>query len=173
MRLVEEDITEWKWLLIAVHSAMQGVFVLALSFGNGLLTLKSSHSSAWLKAYRSGSPWPQKLDLDYFLELYAKAKKHVLSRVTSQPKFVVTPEHDKAVRKLNDLRNGFIHFGAQGRLIELAGLPIICLRCLDVVEYLGWQSDVVMWRSVSQSNRARRALNALRRRLLSLEREYQ
>ncbi len=172
-RLVEKDVTEWKWLLIAVHSAMQGVFVLALSFGNGLLTLKSSHASAWLKAYRSGSPWPQKLDLDYFLELYTKTKKHVLSRAPSQPTFVIAPAHDRAMKKLNDLRNGFIHFGAQGWSIELAGLPTICLPCLDVAEYLGWHSDVVMWRSVTQSKRARQALNLLRRRLGRLEREYQ
>jgi hypothetical protein len=170
---VEGEIAEWKWLLIAVHSATQGMFVLALSFGNGLLTLKSSHASAWLKAYQSGSPWPQKLDLDYFLELYAKSKEHVLSRASSQPQLVVTREHDKAMKKLNDLRNGFIHFGAQGWSIELAGLPTICLRCLDVAEYLGWRSDVVTWRSVAQSKRAQRALNALRRRLRSLEREYQ
>jgi hypothetical protein len=170
---VASDITEWKWLLVTVHSATQGIFVLSLSAGNGLLTLKSSHAKAWLKAYETGAPWPQKLDLDYFVELYRKTKIHVFLRDTSPTKLVATAEHDKAIRRLNDLRNGFVHFGVQAWSIELAGLPTICLRCLEIGRYLGWQSGAVYWTSVRQSTRARRSLNSLCRTLERLEREYQ
>lgn len=166
--LVKHDLSEWKWLLESVHSATQGLFVLALSRGNGLLTLKSTHAAAWLEAYESGGPWPQKLDLDYFLELYAKAKEHALRGSG----FAATTAHDEAMTKLNDLRNGFIHFGAQGWSIQLAGLPSICIRCLEVAEHLGWMSGAVRWRSAAQSRRAKQALRALTRDLSSLSNAY-
>ncbi len=44
--LVRSDPREWKWLLLAIHSAVQGTFVLALDRGNGLLTLRSKHAVA-------------------------------------------------------------------------------------------------------------------------------
>jgi hypothetical protein len=138
------------------------MFVLALSLGNGLLTLKSSDAAAWLKAYETGGPWPKKMDLDYFMELYKKAKSRL-------PATAVAAEHDDAMRRLNELRNGFIHFGAQGWLIQLAGLPGICRRCLDVAEQLGWRSELVFWRTQAQSQRARRYLKTTRRELVRLE----
>lgn len=167
---VGADISEWKWLLIAVHSAVQGIFVLALSRGNGLLTLKSSHAAAWLKSYQRGLPWPDRLDLDYFLELHAKAKRHILCPPGA---FITTAAHDEAMRKLNDLRNGFIHFGAQRWSIELAGLPTISLQCLAVAEHLGWVAGCITWHSISQATRTRRALRIAIKHLRQLETEYQ
>jgi hypothetical protein len=166
--LVREDVLEWKWLLEALHSGAQSIFVLALSRGNDLLTLKSSHAAAWLRAYESGAPWPKKLDLDYFLELYAKVKEHVL-RGTA---FSVTRAHDDALDKLNNLRNGFVHFGASGWSIELAGLPSICLRALEVADAVTGAPGVIHWRSVAQSRRVRQASRSIAKGLNSLAKEY-
>lgn len=160
---VEGDPREWKWLLIAVHSATQGMFVLSLSRANGLLTLKSSHAAAWLKAYEMGGKWPEKIDLDYFLELYNKVKKH------SSSAGVFTTDHDDAMRRLNDLRNGFIHFGRQGWSIELAVLPTICRRAFEVVDALGWKCDFVYWGTQAQSKRARRSIRIALREFARLE----
>jgi len=167
--LVRHDVQEWKWVLEAVHAAAQGVFVLGLSRGNGLLTLKSSHAAAWLRAYESGSPWPKKLDLDYFLELYEKTKHHVLRG--SSPS--VTEAHDTAMEKLNNLRNGFVHFGAQGWSIELAGLPSICLRALEVTDAVILVSGAVRWRSAAQLQRVRQASRSLTRNLSALAVAYE
>lgn len=166
--LVQHEVLEWKWLLEALHAGIQGFFVLGLSRGNGLLTLKSSHAAAWLKAYESGGPWPKKLDLDYFLDLYAKAKQHVLRGSN----FSVTEEHDKAMEKLNSLRNGFVHFGAQGWSIELAGLPSICLRALEVADAVARTPGAVRWRSTAQSRRVRQASRSLTKGLSALEKAY-
>ena len=168
MPLVRRDVSEWKWLLEALHAGAQGIFVLALSRGNGLLTLKSSHAAAWLKAYQSGGPWPKKLDLDYFLTLYAKVKEHVL-RGTA---FSVTQAHDDALDKLNNLRNGFVHFGAQGWSIELAGLPSICLRTLEVADAVAGAPGVIHWRSVAQSKRMRQTSRSIAKGLSALAKEY-
>jgi hypothetical protein len=164
-QIVGNDPAEWKWLLVATHSATQGMFVTALSLGNGLLTLKRGHAAAWLNAYRNGGPWPPKLDLDYFLELYGKAKSHIVKNGSWQ----TTDHHDDAMRRLNDLRNGFIHFGAQAWSIEIAGLPSICLRCLEMVHYLGWHSGVVYWRTLAQGNRALKSLRSAMRALRTLD----
>ncbi|HEY7641725.1 MAG TPA: hypothetical protein VH814_18485 [Steroidobacteraceae bacterium] len=162
--LVESDPAEWKWLLIAVHSATQGMFVLALSLGNDLLTLKAKHAAKWLEAYRSGQPHTGKLDLDYFEELYRKAKEH--------SKFAASEFHDNAIKRLNELRNGFIHFHAQGWSIELAGLPTICLYNLEIVEHLGWRFGGIYWHTDAQSKRARRYLRQLTRELKRLHDDY-
>lgn len=166
--LVARNALEWKWLLEALHAGIQGIFVLALSRGNGLLTLKSSHAAGWLKAYESGGPWPRKLDLAYFLELYTKAKQHVL-RGTA---FSVTEAHDKALEKLNELRNGFVHFGAQAWSIELTGLPSICLRALEVADAVAQAPGAVRWRSAAQSRRVRDASRCLSKSLSSLAKAY-
>ena len=166
--LVRRDVLEWKWLLEALHGAIQGIFVLALTRGNGLLTLKSSHAAAWLKAYESGGPWPKKLDLEYFLDLYAKVKEHVLRGSA----FSITLGHDKAFEKLNNLRNGFVHFGAQAWSIELAGLPSICLRALEVADAVTHTPGSVRWRSAAQSKRVRQASRSLNRSLSALAKGY-
>lgn len=160
---VEDDPAEWKWLLIAVHSATQGMFVLSLSRENCLQTLKSSHAAAWIKAYETGGKWPEKTDLDYFLKLYEKAKKQISTTCN------VTVDHDDALQRLNDLRNGFIHFGPQGWSIELASLPSTCRRSFEVVDALGWKSDFVSWRNQAQSKRARRSIRIALREFARLE----
>jgi hypothetical protein len=152
-----------------IHSATQGMFVLSLSRGNRLLTLKPSQAAAWLEAYQTGPPWPTKMDLDYFSELYKKSKNLLPAAGDSGAEWFVSVVHDKAIHLLNDLRNGFIHFGAQGWIIDLAGLPGMCVRCLEVVDYLGWQSGRVVWRSDAQSKRAHRSLKLLRRGLRRLD----
>lgn len=167
VQLVDRDILEWKWVLVAVHASMQGFFVLSLSKGNSLLTMNAPHAQAWLKAYRSGGPWPQKIDLDYFLELYAKAKDQITSGLLADP-----TKYDEAMRKLNYFRNGLIHFNVDGWSIELAGLPMICLRCLEVADDLAWRSDAILWRSDARSTRTRRLLRTLARQLRHLDSLY-
>jgi len=171
-KAVLRDPLEWKWLLIAAHASVQGSFVLALSRGSGLLTLKPKHAAAWLKAYSAGGPWPDQLDLDYFLELYVKAKSGVASSRSSGTRFVVERRHDDAMKRLNGFRNGFIHFSPQSWSIEAAGLPRIALNCLEVAQYLLLQSGTVRWPKPNMADRARREIDRLAARLVRLERRY-
>jgi hypothetical protein len=163
---------EWKWLLIAVHASLQGSFVLVLSRGNHLLTLKPKHAAAWLKAYSTGGPWPDRLDLDYFIELYAKAKSQVISSPPSGMQFSVEKRHNDSMKLLNGLRNGFIHFSPQGWSIEAAGLPRLVLDCVEVCRYLLLESGAVVWSNPSMPNRAKREIGRLVSRLAMLERRY-
>ena len=169
---VPERTNEWKWVLIAAHSALQGFLVLALEQGNGLQTLKPSHTKKWLKAYETGDPWPDKLDLDYFLQLYEKVKGDTISHHLGATRFVSESRHDDSMTMLNELRNGFIHFTPKSWSIKLATLPTICLDCFDVVDFLAWDSGAILWHSSSLSKRAKKAMNRCRRRLHELSSVY-
>ena len=157
----------WKWLLIAAHSAVQGSFVVSLSSGSHLRALKRTSAHEWLKAYDAGGPWPSEIQLDYFLELYRKAKKHVIARPSTS--FTCGREHDCSMRRLNDLRNGFIHFSPRGWSIEIAGLPHIVSACTDVTNYLLWDSGAVVWPTESLSRRAKSSASHLRKSLTKLK----
>lgn len=156
--MVLEDSYRWKWVLIATHNALQGFMVLALRQGNGLKALKDDIAAKWLKAYREGGPYPVE-KLDTFLNLYKKVKtdKEMICYVGSKS-FEATADHDKAVKKLNSLRNEFIHFVPKGWSLELSSLPEMCLCCLEIAEFLGWQCGNVLWHKKKYRERAENAL---------------
>ena len=163
--LVLKDNYRWKWVLIATHNVLQGFMVLALRRGNGLKTLKDKIAVKWLKAYSEGGAYPKE-ELDTFLNLYKKVKsEQMIYLVHSQP-FTANGNHDKSVKKLNSFRNEFIHFVPKSWSLELTGLPGICLDCLEVVEFLGWQSGNVPWYKKQHKERAE---IALKKAILNLE----
>ena len=155
--LVLQENYRWKWVIIATHNTLQGFMVLALRQGNGLKALKNKIAAKWLKAHREGGQYPTE-KLDTFLNLYKKIKSEQMICFIHSQSFKATEEHDKAVKKLNVLRNKFIHFVPKGWSLELTGLPKICLSCLEVVEFLGWQCGNVIWYKKQHKERATKAL---------------
>jgi hypothetical protein len=155
--LVLKDSYRWKWVLIATHNALQGFMVLALRQGNGLKALKDHIAAKWLKAYREGGEYPIE-QLDSFLNLYKKVKSDQMICFVHSQSFSAKNSHDKSVKKLNSFRNEFIHFVPKGWSLELTGLPEICLDCLEVAEFLGWQSGNVPWYEERHKERAELAL---------------
>lgn len=169
-RLVTEaskDPHQWKWALVALHGAAQGFMVLALWWGNGLHALRDRVAAKWLEAYRNGGPFPVE-KLDEFLNLYAKVKDDKLLPGLGARNFTPGATHDESMRRLNDLRNQFIHFTPKGWSIELALLPKVCLDALDLIEWLGWESDAILWYNNAHRSRARRALSRARRLLRAI-----
>jgi hypothetical protein len=152
----------WKWILVALHNAVQGFMVLALWDGNGLRALPHSVGEKWLRAYRSGEPFPVD-KLDDFLNLYAKVK----TRRGSKAAFHPGPSHDQSLRKLNAFRNEFIHFTPKGWSLELASLPPVCRDALDLIEFLGWKSNQVLWHKPTHVRRSRSAVHQMRKALES------
>lgn len=167
------DERSWKWLVVAAHSAVQGSFVLTLARGSSLETLKRTHAKDWLKAYQSVEPWPKDLQLDYFLGLYRKAKKRAVAPSPSSGSFSCEARHDTAMRKLNDFRNGFIHFMPQGWSIELAGFPRLVLTCLEAARHLLWNSGAIVWPTDTLSRRAMGSANHLEKSLIRLQDAYE
>lgn len=167
-----EDTYRWKWVIISTHNALQGFMVLALRHGNGLLALKDEIAAQWLKAYREGGEYPIE-KLDNFLNLYEKIKSDRMLCYVHSRKFEATPDHDRAVKKLNKLRNEFVHFSPKGWSLKLTGLPEICLRCLEVIEFLGWESGNIIWYEEAQQRRAMSALKKAKEVLTNIKQKYE
>jgi len=168
---VTVDELHWKWVLIAVHSTVQDFMALALEHGNALLVMKDRVAAKWLEAHATGAQYPDE-QMDFFLSLYDKVKTDVVACYVESKKFVPGASHDSSMKKLNELRNGFVHFMPKLWDIDLSGLPAICLDCLDLASFLAWESGTIFWRDEELSRRAQTALTALRTELTAIARIY-
>jgi hypothetical protein len=158
---MQEDTYRWKWIILAIHNALQGFMVLALRSGNGLRPLRDDIAAAWLKAYQEGKNPPQE-KLDSFLNLYKKIKSERMLFYVHSKKFLPKVRQESSIKKLNSLRNDFIHFLPRMWVLEVGGLPQICLDCLDAIQFLAWESGNIFWRSEIHEKRAQQALSIAR-----------
>lgn len=158
---VTTDARQWKWLFIALHSAAQGFMVLALEQGNSLHVMTTDRMRRWMRAYDAGSSLPEDR-LDFFLELYGKVKSPVVQRFVGSRPFVPGRTHDDSLAYLNELRNNFIHFFPKGWSILLPGLAEACLEALDLIDFLGWESQTIIWSEPELLERGQVASAALR-----------
>jgi len=165
------DKTYWKWTLIAVHSGVQGFMVLALEHGNALLAMKDDIAAKWLKAHNASAPYPEE-KMDFFLKLYEKVKSNAVCCYVESKKFVPSASHDYSMKKLNEVRNNFIHFLPKVWSVELTGLPAVCLECLEVAHFLGWESGTILWQDSDLCQRGQRALAILRASLRAIKEIY-
>ncbi|RYF81887.1 MAG: hypothetical protein EOO29_09070 [Comamonadaceae bacterium] len=156
-RLRDEGNTP-KWLLIAMHSTVQGAMVCALNQGNGIAAMKDTDARKWFAAHEQSRTddnvrYPT-TQVDYFLSLYAKVKNpahmsHVFGAVPFTP-----IDHDEQIRQLNELRNEFIHFGV-GHWEIKKSLVVECVqRGADVVRFLV-ESPVFPWHRRDCANEER------------------
>jgi hypothetical protein len=139
------DISYWKWALISLHSALQSVMAIQLSFGNDLLVMSQEDAEAWLKAHEEGKPYPD-TKMDSFLNLYKKIKSHEVFGY----KFVPKGQQGKSIKRLNFFRNEFVHFMPKGWAIEMSGMPAICLDCLLIIQELNNGFVRTRWESEEQ-----------------------
>ncbi len=142
---VKSDVYRWKWVIIALHNALQGFMVLALRGSSNFHLVKADDADKYLAAIRGeGEPFPGE-KLDYFLELYKKIKsKRMKMYVHSQP-FKPSANQTRHVKKLHEFRNEFIHFLPKGFSLEVSGMPVVVKDCLSVISFLAFESGNVFW----------------------------
>lgn len=162
------DKYQWKWLLIATHSCVQGFMTIALDHGNGLLVMRDDIRKKWLKALDEDRQFPIE-KMDYFLSLYEKVKSDAVCGYVGSKKFIAKESHDYSMEKLNELRNDFIHFCPKGWSIELIGLPSVVLKCIEVANFLAFHSFNTIWHDCELRSRAERAFKFLFAELQALE----
>lgn len=165
------DEHHWKWVLMAVHSAVQGFMALSLEHGNGLLVLRDCIAKKWLEAHNSGKQYPEE-KMDFFLSLYEKVKSDVVCRYHGSKKFTAESSHDYSMKKLNELRNDYIHFTPKGWSIELIGLPLVAMKCIEVAIFLAFDSLAIIWHDNDMRIRAERAFTVLQAELQVLDLLY-
>jgi hypothetical protein len=129
----------WKWAIIALHNALQGACVCAIRGADtsGICVLDRTGAAAmwqWLNvdSRKSPRPPPPEEKLATTLELYKRVKKNGYL----QNPLVADAHRDYDIRKLNALRNDFIHFVPKGLSIELSGMPSIVRTVHSCVEHL-------------------------------------
>ena len=168
---VKDDIYFWKWAILALHSALQGFMVIGLKDSAGLNILKDDIAEEWLQAYREGGQFPIE-KLDTFLNLYKKIKSNRMLMYFHSKKFVPEGTQGQSIKKLNILRNDFMHFIPKGWSLEVSGLPIICMDCIQIIRFLGWSSGNFIWRDENQKNKCNDLLNRIQDNLNFVYQEY-
>ena len=142
----------WRWVIIALHNAAQGVMVLSLRHGNGLLALSDDSYSAWMTAQKKKeAPPPEKLD--NYLNLYKKVKHKQLGQMGGNSRFVPVDAEGGDIKHLNSLRNEFIHFTPKGWSLEVDDLPRIALATARLISFLSLETSNVFWHAVAARDR--------------------
>lgn len=141
---VENDPHLWRWVIIALHNAAQGVMVLSLRHGNGLLALSVESHAEWMDAYEKNEPPPQE-KLDTYLNLYKKVKHKELGQLGGNKRFAPANTEGGDIKKLNALRNEFIHFTPKSWSLEITGLPRIGLSVARLISFLALETTNVFW----------------------------
>jgi len=168
---VAEDVHLWRWVIIALHNAVQGVMVLSLRHGNGLLALTDKSYSAWMAAYERNEPPPREM-LDSYLNLYKKVKHKQRGQVGGNTRFVPNGTEDGDIKRLNSLRSEFIHFTPKGWSLEVGGLPRIALAAARLVSFLALETTNVFWHAPDARERLAAAHAAFNASMLQLQTLY-
>ena len=160
------DVSGWKWLILALHSAMQGVCVCALRAGDASSTAMLTKQSAtamrrWSASQRrrtAPSPMPRQT-LPSLIDLHKR-----VSRLGAPHAPPTTGETTLEIARLTGLRREFDDFRPGGYALEVSGLPAIVRTCCNVVQHLALdQSTFGRHLGGNQRRRIELALKALRK----------
>jgi len=157
--LVEADVYRWKWVIIATHNSLQNIMVASLRHGNGFHSMTNDSFKKWMIAYRGNQPLPP-TKLASFLDLYKRIKKkRIMECYVFSKSFSAEQHHTESIKKLNTIRNRFIHFEIDIWSLELAGLPRICLSCFDIMRFLVCESDNIMGHKPEELGRLKESIS--------------
>jgi hypothetical protein len=168
---LSRDLHLWRWVIIALHNAAQGAMVLSLRHGNGLLALTDESYSAWMAAHQKGETPPTE-KLDSYLNLYKKVKHKEWGQIGGNTRFVPTDSESGDIKRLNSLRNEFIHFTPKGWSLEVSGLPRISLAAARLISFLALETNNVFWHTVEARERLLTAHESFTKTMRELEAQY-
>ena len=149
--------------------------VLALKGSNGLNVLIEKDKKRWLDWYRGGrsdKSRPRDLKLADFLGLYQKIKSDSMKMYMKSQKFIPKGTQGRSIKLLNHLRNKFIHFTPKLWGLELGGLPAMASDCLEIAEFLAWESGNIFWLKHDLEERLKTTFTSAHESLSALEKAY-
>ncbi len=169
---VETDQQLWRWIIIALHNAMQGIMVRALMDGTSYPVLTKECQQEFLKwADNENTPYPKER-LASYLDLYKRIKRQGMGLGGGNSPFVARGREGKSIRLLNTFRNDFTHFTPKGWSLELDGLPRICIDCGRLISFLGWESENIHWYSVLKQTETQEAHTQFLDAMKTMDRHY-
>jgi hypothetical protein len=170
---VMNDVHYWKWVLIALHNALQGYMVLALRGSDGLNVLTDKCRQKWIATRKRGHGAPLERRLDSFENLYKKIERDDLMLVLmhSQP-FKSHGTQTESVELLKQLRNDFIHFLPKCLSLPVHDLPGVVNDCVDIIEFLAFQCGNILWYEKENETKTRALIATIRTNLSELNDLY-
>jgi hypothetical protein len=173
---VTKDSHYWKWVIIALHNALQGFMVNALCFGNDLPVLDKRSLREWTDWRRNpdSNPPPGRRSLVKFPQLYKRIKKPKYMEAWGGAAFKPKGTQDASVKTLiNDMRNYFIHFAPA--FLSSSGwqyLPVV-KDVTEVISFLALESETISWfGDEDPSGQTERLLEKIKARISELEKTY-
>ncbi len=159
----------WKWVVIALHNALQGFMVLALKGSDNLRPLTNKSAQGWLEAYERGDGSYPERRLDWFPSLHEKIKSDAMEMYTNSKSFVPVNNQETSIEKLNELRGNFVHFTPKHWLIDISIFPAMVIDIIDVIEFLGFESNKVVWYKEDRAAKTKMFLKMIRSQASSLQ----
>lgn len=170
---VEDETYVWKWVVIALHNAVQAYMVLALQGTWPVRVLMNDDARTLMEANRqelAGGLGSHERDwrigegkLDRFLNLYNKIKNdRFMGQLTISRTFHPTQAQTVNAKRLNRLRNDFIHFTPKILVEYVDGYPEMVTECISIISFLCFDSHNIHWGSEQQyEHRTRRLLRSI------------
>lgn len=151
----------WRWVIIALHSAVQGFMVLAFRNKNENAIYDKKSTKKLYEADNEGGTRPSDLKLDSYLNLYKKVKQ--------QLGFKPQNEIEKNIKELNERRNEFIHFTPKGWSLKVDGLPQICIDCAVLIEFL---DKDIFWQNLNYHEQSQMCCYTFKKQMIELKQAY-
>ena len=175
---VKQSDGAWKWVVLSLHSALQGAMVCHLSGTEQIGALTPKCAEKWIEWHerdRRGEIHYIKEGLDEFGVPVRRPKtrrdqpprdrvanaKELFRRLSSQSKRIepgcgkiikITSEQEKSFERLHDLRNNFTHFSPKGWSIEIQLIEGVIPDILDIIAHIA--DDWWPFRHMSDDERA-------------------
>ncbi|EFO30470.1 hypothetical protein TRICHSKD4_4062 [Roseibium sp. TrichSKD4] len=146
--LLNEDEQIWKWLILALHSALQGACVCHLTTtAQPIGAVTKKNEKKWLE-YFEASRVNEKIDppqtyLMSLPDLLKKIRKPNSCGGSTYPNEITLSDHELSrLTKLHDeIRNQFVHFSPTGWAIEISGtleIAKLVARIVNDILQAGW-----------------------------------
>lgn len=153
---VEHDAYQWKWVLIALHNAVQGFMVLSLQGTWPVRVFMEAHAKKAIEAYEQEVAKPRDErdyermflsgKLDYFLNLYEKIQSdEQMGQFVTSRTFRPDGTQTQSMEQLNEKRNGFMHFVPISTTMYVGDFPTVLGDCVALMSFLAFDSQNVTW----------------------------
>lgn len=175
---VDEAPYQWRWIVEAMHSAVQNAMVSALAGTWDVRTLRKREAKKLVQEQHTeltelGVRLRATAKLDDFLNLYSKIKNpSVMGQFTHSKPYKATNSVDESISWLRDTRNLLKHFRVQTVEFDVSHWPEHCLNCLMVVRFLVEKSNNIVWHSPSKELLASSALTSAELALEAVRVQY-
>lgn len=175
---LEDDLYNWKWIIISAHSCLQNFMVSSLRNGNNLNILEDKSSENWFKEFAKRKKsnideWESPREkLDYFLNLYKKIKSDKMLMFTISKKLDFNKDMDEAMEWLNWYRNKFIHFAPSTFEINVVHFPKRMTIIMGIIKFLVSESGNILWLNIEDKELTEKLITKITELFDQLNKNY-